>query len=362
VIGIVTLKDKSIEIICSNQHISGSYAASPNFSIYNYCWLRDGSFTAYSMDIWGRIDSAERFFQWTHNVISKQHSRLKRILEMKKKGEILLNDDYLPARYMLDGNECNDEWPNFQLDGYGTWLWALCQHIKITENKHLIIRYKKSIDIAVDYLNNFWSYPNFDCWQENGDRIHTATLATIFGGLNAIGEYVKNEKSQETIEQIKQYVSENCLFDGRLKKCTDSDFIDASLLWTSIPFNLFELNDSRFLKTVKAIEENLVINGGVRRYPGDTYYGGGEWIILSAWLGLYYCETGQSDNANEMLKWIESTADDKKELAEQNLDNVNDERYRDKWESLWGEVASPVLWSHAMYLVLLNRIEKSIEF
>jgi hypothetical protein len=25
----------------------------------------------------------------------------------------------------------------------------------------------------------------------------------------------------------------------------------------------------------------------VRRYLGDSYYGGGNWILLTAWLGWY---------------------------------------------------------------------------
>ena len=30
-----------------------------------------------------------------------------------------------PARFALDGSVVADDWPNFQIDGYGTWLWAL---------------------------------------------------------------------------------------------------------------------------------------------------------------------------------------------------------------------------------------------
>ena len=38
-----------------------------------------------------------------------------------------MSPQYLPTRYTLDGElePEVDDWPNFQLDGYGTWLWAL---------------------------------------------------------------------------------------------------------------------------------------------------------------------------------------------------------------------------------------------
>ncbi|WP_243108168.1 glycoside hydrolase family 15 protein [Clostridium sp. JN-9] len=344
-----------------NQHKSGSYAASPNFSVYNYCWLRDGSFTAYSMDLWKRFDSSESFFEWTSNVISNQSSKLKKIIQMKKKGEILINDDYLPTRFKLDGSECGDEWPSFQLDGYGTWLWALSQHIKITKNTALLNKYNKSIKIAIDYLTDFWMDPSFDCWQENGERIHTLTLAAIYGGLKSINEFLSDENVENTKFAIKQYVIKNCIVNGRLKKCVDMDSIDSSLIWAAVPYELFDINSSEFLKTIEEIENSLVHNCGVHRYPEDTYYGGGEWIILSASLGLYYCKAKKIEKAESMLNWIESKANENGELPEQSLENVNNENYINVWESLWGKVASPVLWSHAMYLILLHNIENYIK-
>lgn len=357
---IESLRDKSIEIITTNQHKSGAYIASPTFSTYNYCWLRDGCFTAYSMDIWGRVDSSNRFFDWTDKVISGQASRLDGILQMKERGDILLNSDYLPSRFKPDGNECNDEWPNFQLDGYGTWLWALTQHIKLTGDAGLLSRYRKSIDIVIEYLTNFWQYPNFDCWQENGEEIHTSTLAAIYGGLRAINEFVNDNKIDNTADNIKDYVKSMCIIDGRLKKCTDLDAIDASLIWAAVPFGLFDVKDLEFVNTITEIENKLVHDGGVHRYSEDTYYGGGEWIIMSAWLGWYYCLSEKHDKAKLMLEWIESKKNRNGELAEQSLEHVNNEQYINRWKSLWGEVATPVLWSHAMYLILLSNINNQV--
>jgi len=28
----------------------------------------------------------------------------------------------------------------------------------------------------------------------------------------------------------------------------------------------------------------------MHRYADDTYYGGGEWVLLATWLGWYYVE------------------------------------------------------------------------
>ena len=36
----------------------------------------------------------------------------------------------LPARFTFAGEDGTDEWWDFQLDGYGTWLWALVEHLE----------------------------------------------------------------------------------------------------------------------------------------------------------------------------------------------------------------------------------------
>jgi len=74
------------------------------------------------MDITRQFDSSGEYFDWVDKVIINQHDKVKRIIEMTKRGESLSNVDFLPTRYTLDGQETHDEWPNFQLDGYGTWL------------------------------------------------------------------------------------------------------------------------------------------------------------------------------------------------------------------------------------------------
>jgi GH15 family glucan-1,4-alpha-glucosidase len=47
-------------------------------------------------------------------------------------------------------------------------------------------------------------------------------------------------------------------------------------------FGLLDVNDTIYRNTVTRIRDELVVSGGgVRRYLGDTFYGGSEWILLS---------------------------------------------------------------------------------
>lgn len=86
--------------------------------------------------------------------------------------------------------------------------------------------------------------------------------------------------------------------------------VDASLLWLSVPFEVVEIDNPIYVNTVKKIEEDLMCNGGVHRYKADTYYGGGQWILLTCWLGWYYAKVGNIEKAKQMLHWVEGTADE----------------------------------------------------
>ena len=109
--------------------------------------------------------------------------------------------------------------------------------------------------------------------------------------------------------------------------------------------------------TIQVIEMDLFRpGGGVYRYKNDVFYGGGEWLLLTAWIGWYYAEIGHVDKAKKILSWMESQANEDGSLPEQvNDHNLSPTNYR-PWVIKWGPVANPLLWSNAMYLILHNAI------
>ena len=50
--------------------------------------------------------------------------------------------------------------------------------------------------------------------------------------------------------------------------------------------------------TAADVQESLDLDGGIRRYGADTYYGGGAWPLLTAWLGWYRSSTGDRSVRN----------------------------------------------------------------
>jgi len=158
-------------------------------------------------------------------------------------------------------------------------------------------------------------------------------------------------------EELRQILERDFVRAGGFVKHDDTDAVDGSLLWLALPFGVVRVDDVRFVRTVERIEAELKVPaGGVRRYLGDTFYGGGEWVILTAWLGWGRQALGRRDEALECLDWIESTATAALELPEQVTDRPLSPDHVGEWVRRWGPPATPLLWSHAMYLVLVDAL------
>lgn len=349
------LQSTSIALIKRHQHESGAYVASPNFPVYRFSWLRDGSFIGYAMLREGEHDSCSRFLTWVDGTVSSQKQRVERVVAARRSGKPLEPQEFLPARYNLDGSLSADSWPNFQIDGYGTWLWLLAKYVRQTGEETLLHRFHESIRLTLDYLEAVWNLPGFDCWEEFGDFLHPSTLACVYGGINSINGLL-GEKHLTTLTSAIREMILGFTVDGRFRKNNECGDVDSSLLWLSLPFEVVPLHDERMRRTVRAIEEELYERGGVKRYRSDTYYGGGLWILLACWLGWYHLRAGNRQKAEMVLRWVESQADAEGNLPEQVPGNTTDDGYRSQWEQRWGEIARPLLWSHAMYLVLRREL------
>jgi GH15 family glucan-1,4-alpha-glucosidase len=345
------LKQASIQFILNNQASSGAYIACPNFPTYHYSWFRDGSFIAYAMNLVGEHKSAGRFHAWVADTILKRVDLIRTVLEKVEDGLEILPQDVLHTRYTLEGEDgVKEEWPNFQLDGFGTWLWALHQH-HILAGEELSQSCLDAADWIGLYLRALWLQPCYDCWEEFPQDVHTHTLAAIYGGFKALVD-LGFESYQIDADQVQAYILAHCVYDGYFVKYVGSYTVDANLLGLVLPYQVVPLNDDRFKKTIERIETSLLKEGGVQRYPTDTYYGGGEWVLLTAWLGWFYAESGLVEKAAACRQWIEAQANPNGELPEQVPLVLNDPNYYVPWLRQWGEIASPLLWSHAKYLIL----------
>jgi GH15 family glucan-1,4-alpha-glucosidase len=288
----VDLAERSVEVILAGQSPSGAYVASPSFDQYRYCWFRDGSFIADAMSRVGEVESAERFFEWSAQVVRARP------------------DGPWGARYRLDGApDDNAEWPHHQLDGFGLWLWAAREHCV----RHGVgSRWEDAVAAVARYLNAHWRDACVDWWEER-EGVHAATVGSIFAGIGG--------------DEVRAAVD----VDG---EPLDGSHAFLVVLGLAPPEQL------------DRIEREL----GYHRHADDEYYGGGEWIILAGFTGWARVACGR--DPSPQLEWIESHATLDGELPEQVQESLlRPERFT-PWVRRWGPPARPLLWSHAMYLTL----------
>lgn len=344
------LVERSLQIILENQSATGAFMASPNFPTYAFCWFRDGSYIAYALDLYGKHDAAVRFHAWAASMINERVHIVERALQKAVAGGPFTDADVLHTRYTLDGKEHTSTfWENFQLDGFGTWLWALNEHHNRT-SELLPSDVVHAARITADYIEGLWRVPCYDCWEEFGKEMHPHTLATIYGGLKSYAELTGDHR-QQTLRDILTFLHEHAQPDGYWQKFIGNSQVDASLLSLSTPYRLVQPGDAVMRRTAEKIETDLCA-GGVKRYATDTYYGGGQWILLAAWLAWYWWEIGEQEKARKLRHWIEAQADEHGWLPEQVAVDVNNESMIAPWVEKWGPSANPLLWSHAEYLIL----------
>jgi GH15 family glucan-1,4-alpha-glucosidase len=285
---------RSIEVILAGQAPSGAYAAAPTFSQYrDYCWWRDGAFVAEAMSRAGEPASAERFFDWCAAVVRARP------------------EGPWDARYRLDG--APDEtswWPHRQLDGLGLWVWALRNHL---ERHGVANRWADAAESTTAYLSAHWGEPCHDWWEER-EGVHAVTLGCIWA---AVGD-----------ERIA----------AAARAALPAERLDGSHAFLTV----LGLADAAHLGRV---EREL----GYHRHADDVYYGGGEWPVLAGLAGWARVKSGR-DGA-EQLAWIEAHTQPDGTLPEQTGELLHPEAYPG-WVERWGPPASPLLWSHAMYLIL----------
>jgi GH15 family glucan-1,4-alpha-glucosidase len=285
---------RSVEVLLAGQSPSGAYAACPRFEPYRYCWFRDGSFVADALREAGELASADRFFDWCARVI------------------LARPDGPWGARYRLDGGEDTSGWPRLQLDGLGLFLGALRRRGDASRWGDAAARVRR-------YLDVHWGEPCFDWWEER-EGVHAVTLWCVGNGLGSA------EIRREALARV-------------------DDRLDASLLFVGTP------------ELVERVEATLVSpGGGVHRHADDEYYGGGEWLPLTAMLGLAHADHGRLDDARRCLEWVEAHATPAGELPEQAQDHLLRPDSYGAWVERWGTPAVPLLWSHAMHLRLCHAL------
>jgi isomaltose glucohydrolase len=349
----VSPEQRGVEVLKEGQSPSGAFVASPSFPTYGYAWLRDGAFCAHALDVVGERSTAAAFHAWVARSVEVHRVLVESAIRRLENGDTPMPEEMPPARYTLDGgreHEPNDEpWPNFQVDGYGMWLWALERHLG---GRPPGTDLAATVRLVMRYLETSWPLRCFSCWEEYDDGEHASTLAAVIAGIEAAARMLRDEAVAEAAAPVRRRLLDAFLVDGRFRRGPTDDRVDGSLLWLSVPFGVLPFDDPRVVATVAAVRDDLTgPGGGIYRYLGDSYFGGGQWLLLTSSLAWHDTVAGDPESAAALNAWVRGCALPNGDLPEQVTTYPQDPAMVEPWVRRWGPVATPLLWSHAMQLI-----------
>ena len=233
---------RSLQVIRDGQAPSGAFVAGPTFSQYGYAWLRDGSFVAEAMDLVGETAMSGRFHDWVARVTLSGVDGIERSIEAAARGRVPDRRDALHCRYTLDGAAVDDDWPTFQLDGPGIWLWSLAHHS--ANGGAIEADHARAAELAGRYLAALWDTPSADAWEETPEQVHTGTQAAVLAGLRALPAITDRPASAPVAEAIAKLEQRLLSGEASWTKWTGSEEVDASLLWLLVPYGLVPVGSS----------------------------------------------------------------------------------------------------------------------
>jgi GH15 family glucan-1,4-alpha-glucosidase len=298
---------------------------------YRYCWLRDATFTLYSLMVGGYTDEACAWREWLVNAVAGTPSTLQIMYGLA--GERRLTEMELPwlpgyegSTPVRVGNAAHEQ---HQLDVYGEVMDALHlarrSGLPPSENAWRVER------ALLDFLESDWQRPDEGIWEVRGPRrpfTHSKVMAWVAmdRAVKSVEEFGLEGHVSKWRRIRSQIHEEICRegFDPALNSFVQyygSKEPDASLLMLPL-VGFLSATDPRMLGTVDHIQRRLVRDGFVDRYlpapdvdglpPGE-----GAFLLCTFWLADNLALQGRYDEAREIFERLLNLRNDVGLLSEQ---------------------------------------------
>jgi GH15 family glucan-1,4-alpha-glucosidase len=300
---------------------------------YRYCWLRDSTFTLYSLMHGGYFDEAHAFRDWLLRAVAGDPAKLQimyGVLGERRLSERILEwlpgyEDSKPVRI---GNAAVNQ---LQLDVYGevsdTLLQSLHFGMKLDEPTWAFQR------ALIEWLEEHWSDPDEGLWEVRGERrnfTHSKVMTWVAfdRAIKAVERHGMSgpvERWRVRRAEIHRDVCEKG-FNSNMATFTQyygGTSLDASLLL--IPqVGFLPAHDPRVLGTISAVERELFRNGFVQRYSTEPHKNvdglpghEGAFLACSFWLVDAYVLTGRLEDARRLFERLIAIRNDLGLLSEE---------------------------------------------
>jgi GH15 family glucan-1,4-alpha-glucosidase len=298
---------------------------------YRFCWLRDATFTLYSLLMAGYDEEAEAWREWLLRAVAGDPHDLRIMYGVAGERRVPeLEVDWLPGyEGSLPVRVGNDASRQFQLDVYGEVLDLLHQATR-EGLPHEAAAWEMELRI-LDQLESSWREPDEGIWEVRGGRqqfVHSKVMAWVgvdraIRDVELFGFAGPVDRWRALRAEIHDEVCREG-FDGDLGAFTQaygSKTLDASALMMPL-VGFLPIDDPRIAGTVEAIRTGLMTDGFVRRYDTATHVDGlagteGAFLPCTCWLADCLALSGRMTEARALFERVLSVRNDVGLLAEE---------------------------------------------
>ncbi len=298
---------------------------------YRYCWVRDATLCLYALLQGGYIEEARAWRDWLLRSVAGSPDDLRTLYGVR--GERRLTELELPwlpgyeqSRPVRVGNAAVDQ---LQLDVYGELMDALytARRVGLSHSENAWRVQCK----LMEWLERNWSQPDEGIWEVRGPRqqfTHSKVMCWValdraVKMAERFGHHGPVDRWRATRDRIHAEVCEKGwnAARGSFTQSYGSDALDASLLL--IPqVGFLPASDPRVVKTVEAIQRELVDDGFVLRYRTSASVDGlppgeGAFLPCSFWLVDALAILGRQDEASALFERLLAVRNDVGLLSEE---------------------------------------------
>ncbi len=298
---------------------------------YRFCWLRDATFTLYSLLLAGFESEARAWRDWLIRAVAGKPDELqimygvggeRRLTEL----ELGWLPGYEGSRPVRIGNAATSQ---FQIDVYGEVLDLLHQAaMSGMEYEDAVWDVQRTI---LEFLEGSWDEPDEGIWEVRGPRrdfTHSKVMAWVafdraIRSAEAFELQGPVDRWRKLRDQIHAEVCERG-FDpdvGSFVQYYGTSRLDASLLMIPL-VGFLPATDQRVLGTIDAVRRDLVRDGFVARYDNDRDVEGlpgreGAFLACTFWLADCLAMSGRQGEARDLFERLLAIRNDVGLLSEQ---------------------------------------------
>ena len=298
---------------------------------YRFCWLRDATLTLVAMMTGGYYEEARSWRDWLHRSVAGSPEQLQIMYGIA--GERQLMEWEVPWLAGYEGSlpvrVGNAAAGQLQLDVYGEVIGAL--HLARRENlRHASHGWSLQVGL-LEHLERIWKEPDEGMWEVRGGR-QQFTVSKVFCWM-AFDLSIKDIEDYglpgpaDHWRQVRDEIHETVCREGfstaknSFTQSFGTEALDAGLLLMPV-LGFLPADDPRIVATVRAVEEELLVDGFVLRYrteeTGDGLTGDeGAFLACSFWLVDAYVLTGRFNEAQTLFERLVGLSNDLGLLAEE---------------------------------------------